>query len=131
MICRDCGRTFDPNNKAHRAGYINQCGYCAKDVPRYLGRMGGDKSNCGCEIFRSDLERAQAYINAEKGAGWNANLIFSSPKSMLIQKDVDQDDRDDLQSCQPKPAIEKKVKIRKRRKPTITMIKGDRIKKLK
>lgn len=80
-VCRDCDELFDPKNSFHKKGYIDQCGYCADDVPKHLGRMGGDKSNNQCVVFRENHQFVQSILNMEKGAGMRPNLIMSSPTS--------------------------------------------------
>jgi hypothetical protein len=83
MICKDCGRQFDPRAKRH--GLINQCDPCGRaeeedrDVQRYLGRRGGETKTDACVIYRENLLTVKAWLNAENRAGRTANLSLGNP----------------------------------------------------
>ena len=104
-ICKDCGRDFNPKGFANKAGYINQCGKCAKDVEKYVGRMGGSKSNNEIVIFRKNIKNIQTILNKESSAGMSPNLIMNSPTSHYVN---DKEDREELSE-----ANEKKVEPNK------------------
>ena len=82
--CRTCGKEFDPRTKRKmRGGFIDQCIKCSKgDVAMYLGRPGKSNKGGDIEIFRENLKFVKSILTKEKGAGFNANLIISSPKAV-------------------------------------------------
>jgi len=83
--CRTCGREFDSETKKKmRGGFVDQCVRCSKgDVEMYLGRPGASNKGGDIIIFRENLKFVKSILNREKASGFNANLILSSPKSVL------------------------------------------------
>lgn len=106
FVCRDCGRDFNPDGYNNKPGFINQCGDCANDVPKYVGRMGGDKSNNEITVFRSNLTNIKAVLKREASAGFNANLSIGSPASPYHS---DKEDRDDLDDANTKDIPKSKL----------------------
>jgi len=81
--CRDCGNQFNEKDKFNKPGYIDQCGHCAQDVERYVGRNKGGKS-VQIEIFRKDTEYWRRQFRRENAIGFNANLPVNHP--VAVQK---------------------------------------------
>ena len=82
-ICRDCKREFDPSLKHNKPGYINQCGRCAKDVPRYVGRNSGEAGKgISITIFRKNTQYWSRQISRENAVGFTANLPVGSPAAL-------------------------------------------------
>lgn len=83
-VCRDCNEEFDAKLPHNKVGYVDQCGECARDVPRYVGRADASaKSGAGVHIFRSAsaIAIATAVCKSENRAGFNANLGLGSTAS--------------------------------------------------
>lgn len=81
--CRDCGCQFDPKLKHNKPGYVDQCGCCARDVERYVGRNQGGKS-VQIAIMRKDTEYWRRVFRRENAIGFNANLPVNHP--VAVQK---------------------------------------------
>jgi len=88
-VCKDCNNEFDDKAPHNKAGYINQCGECADDVQRYIGRRdNADKSGAGLSVFRtrSAITIVSAVCQRETKAGFNANICIGSTTSTFGQK---------------------------------------------
>ena len=88
-VCRDCNEEFDSSLAVNAAGYINQCGDCANDVQKYIGRVDNAcKSGAGLNVFRSEsaINTARAVCVSETRAGFNANISIGSTTSTWGQK---------------------------------------------
>jgi len=89
VVCRSCGKRFDPDiKKKVRGGYVDQCAPCATDDRKgmYLGRLGGPNKGASVEIFRENLAFVRQVLNAEKNRGPTANLIISNVANEQIRQ---------------------------------------------
>lgn len=86
MICRSCGKEFDPKIKRKmRGGFYDQCVKCSTTDRKkmYVGRM-GEKCE-SMEVFRENLPTVQAQLKLEGARGPHPNLNLSSPVNQLVR----------------------------------------------
>ncbi len=95
MICRDCGKDFDPIHKKTicKGGYINQCAQCSvrsKDADiMYVGKQGLTNKDGSIIIFRDNLDYVKGVIKCENARGFTANISLGSPVNQSIDKEDD------------------------------------------
>jgi len=95
ITCVHCETEFDPTTKFHRKGKINECGHCAKDVPKFIGQSDASaKSGAGLNIYRDPalIKTMGQYLRRTNAIGFNANLPMNSPTSNWDDKKANPDD---------------------------------------
>jgi hypothetical protein len=82
LVCRSCGKKFDPDKKIIKAGYRDQCSTCSArsgDInQKYLGRPGATNKSADITIFRTNLATVRGTLRRESSIGRNANIDLSS-----------------------------------------------------
>jgi len=90
MICKKCGREFDPKKKI-KGGYIWQCDGCSKkDVEKFVGRT--NEKNEGITVFKTNLKYWSKRIKAESAVGFGANIPMNSPAGIQNREGMEEED---------------------------------------
>jgi hypothetical protein len=88
-ICRTCGDEYEPEQRKHRFGFIDQCDDCGRrernEPDRSLGRRG--EKGIGIEIFRTNLTNVRTFLR-------NENRAFG-PTGLNLQSTVESKDKED------------------------------------
>jgi hypothetical protein len=79
MLCRTCGKQFDPAvKKTVRGGYVDECPQCGRGdrESMWVGRM-GEKCQW-MEVYKTNLKTTRAVLARESMSGPRPNLMFRS-----------------------------------------------------